>query len=239
MSEPLEVLYEDAHCLAVVKPAGVLTQPAAPGGTASLEDRVRRYLDPARPEAVYLGTVHRLDRPVSGVIVWAKTAKAARRLARQFETRHARKHYWALVAGDAAAHLAATGTWDDALRAPDASGVAHAVARDTPGSRRARTRYAVGPARALPDGTTWLRLWPESGRTHQLRAQAAARGLAVVGDATYGSARPFPEGIALHARALRVDHPTRNVPIIWTAPLPAAWRAAGVDLPDLPAFDDV
>jgi 23S rRNA pseudouridine1911/1915/1917 synthase len=237
MNEPPEVLYEDAHCLAVAKPAGVLTQPAAAAGPPSLEDAVRRYLDPAGPASVYLGTVHRLDRPVSGVIVWAKTPKAARRLARQFEARHARKHYWALVEGDALAHAGAEGTWDDWLMPPDASGVARVVAAEAPRARPARTRFAVGPALALPDGTSWLRLWPESGRTHQLRAQAAARGLPVLGDATYGAVRPFPEGIALHARALRVDHPTLGTELTWTAPVPASWRAAGAVLPELAAFD--
>src|SRR5262249_48854659 len=102
MSEPLEVLFEDAHCLVIAKPAGLLTQPAGPRTERSLEDAARSYLSPSDPQSVYLGTVHRLDRPVSGVIAWAKTPKAARRLARQFEARVAQKHYWALVDGKAA-----------------------------------------------------------------------------------------------------------------------------------------
>lgn len=237
MDERLEVLYEDAHCLVVAKPAGLLTQPAGHWGFPSLEDAVRRHLSPAGPESVYLGTVHRLDRPVSGVIVWAKTPKAARRLARQFETRRARKHYWALVEGDAGARLSRAGIWEDWLVPPDRSGVVRVTAPDAPGARRALTRYEIGAACSLPEGTSWLRLWPESGRTHQLRAQAAARGLPVVGDAAYGAVQPFERGIALHARALRIDHPALNTAMTWIAPVPAPWHAAGAKLPDLPAFD--
>ena len=96
MTEPLVVLFEDPHCLAVVKPAGLLTQGTA-AGEPTLEAEVRRYLNPGAPGAPYLGTVHRLDRPVSGVVVWAKTPKAARRLAGQFARRTARKEYWAIV----------------------------------------------------------------------------------------------------------------------------------------------
>ncbi|MDR3635210.1 MAG: RluA family pseudouridine synthase [Isosphaeraceae bacterium] len=237
MNEPLEVLYEDAHCLAVSKPAGLLTQPAGPRTEASLEDAVRLHLSPAHPNAVYLGTVHRLDRPVSGVIVWAKTPKAARRLARQFETRHARKHYWALVEGDACARIPSTGRWEDWLTPPDPLGVVRVVASEMPRARLAVTCYEVGPASALPEGTSWLRLWPESGRTHQLRVQAAARGLPVIGDVLYGAVRPFPQGIALHARALRIGHPTLNTEMTWTAPVPASWPEAGAALPELAAFD--
>src|SRR4051812_9164252 len=96
MTEPLVVLFEDAHVLAVAKPAGIATQ-GPPAGPPTLEGAVRRHLAPAAPGAVYLGTVHRLDRPVSGAVVWAKTPKAARRLAAQFAARHVRKEYWAVV----------------------------------------------------------------------------------------------------------------------------------------------
>src|SRR4051794_11495719 len=96
MTEPLVVLFEDPHCLAVVKPAGLLTQGTA-AGEPTLEAAVRRYLTPGAPASPYLGTVHRLDRPVSGVVVWARTPKAARRLADQFARRAARKEYWAIV----------------------------------------------------------------------------------------------------------------------------------------------
>src|SRR5579883_2022267 len=122
MTEPLAILFEDAHCLAVAKPAGILTQ-GTDSGEPTLEAAVRRHLSPTYPERVYLGTVHRLDRPVSGVVVWAKTPKAARRLAGQFAARSASKEYWAVVEGQPSLS-GAEQIWDDWLSPVDASGIA-------------------------------------------------------------------------------------------------------------------
>ncbi len=98
MSPSLVILYEDSDCLAVAKPAGQFTQGQwAPPGEMTLESAIRRYLNPAEPESVYLGIVHRLDRPTSGVLLWAKTPKAARRLSSAFEKRRVVKEYWAIV----------------------------------------------------------------------------------------------------------------------------------------------
>jgi 23S rRNA pseudouridine1911/1915/1917 synthase len=242
MTEPLEILFEDPHCLAVVKPAGLLTQATgATAGAPTLEEAVRRHLNPGAPGSPYLGTVHRLDRAVSGVIVWAKTPKAARRLADQFAGRAARKEYWAIIEGTRA--IAAAGpksdrdeVWDDWLAA-DPTGLIRATATALEiGAQRAITRVRrlslVGER--LPAGTTWLRLWPETGRTHQLRAQAAYRGTPILGDVLYGATRPFAPGIALHARALTIRHPVLKTPLTWVAPLPAAWGAAGIVLPEPP-----
>jgi 23S rRNA pseudouridine1911/1915/1917 synthase len=238
MTEPLVVLFEDAHCLAVVKPAGLLTQGTA-AGEPTLEAAVRRYLSPGAPDAPYLGTVHRLDRPASGVVVWARTPKAARRLADQFARRAARKEYWAIVEGD----VPPSGpdrdeVWDDWLAPADAAGVVRAVAPGTPRARRALTRVRHGSAARLPAATSWLRLWPETGRTHQLRAQAAARGRPILGDLAYGATRPFPRGIALHARALTLRHPILQTPLTWVAPLPESWDAAGITLPEPPPWEE-
>jgi 23S rRNA pseudouridine1911/1915/1917 synthase len=232
MTGPLVVLFEDPHCLAVVKPAGLLTQGTA-AGEPTLEAAVRRYLNPGAPESLYLGTVHRLDRPVSGVVVWARTPKAARRLADQFARRAACKEYWAIVEGDLPASDADE-VWDDWLAPADASGVVRPTAPGTPGARRAITRVRVASASAarLPAGTSWLRFWPETGRTHQLRAQAARRGRPILGDAAYGAARPFPRGIALHARSLTVRHPVLQAPLTWVAPLPDSWGTSGIGLPE-------
>ena len=221
MTGPLAVLWEDAHGLAVDKPAGLLTQGPAEG-EVTLEALVRRYLRPDDPASVYVGTVHRLDRPVSGVILWAKTPKAARRWAEQFARREARKEYWAIVEGDVAS-IGASGSWEDWLLPPDASGRARVVEPDAPGAARAATGFEVGPVRAALDGFVWLRLRPETGRTHQLRAQSAARGLPIVGDLTYGASRGFPVGIGLHARSLTVEHPIRRRPIVVEAPPPDSW----------------
>ncbi len=101
MDEPLSILFEDDHCLALAKPAGQFSQGAwAPQGQITLETAVRRYLHPGDPHAAYVGFVHRLDRPTSGVILWAKTEKAARRLSIQFQKRLVLKEYWAIVESD-------------------------------------------------------------------------------------------------------------------------------------------
>jgi 23S rRNA pseudouridine1911/1915/1917 synthase len=234
MTEPLSVLFEDPHCLAVAKPAGVATQ-GPPGPEATLEAAVRRHLAPDDPGSVYLGTVHRLDRPVSGVVVWAKTPKAARRLAAQFARREAAKEYWAIVEA-VAPEVGREGTWDDWLSPSAESGVVRVVGPAAEGARRAITRFRGDRAVALPGGCAWLRLWPETGRTHQLRAQAAARGMAVVGDASYGATRPFARGIALHARALRVVHPVSREAMAWVAPVPDDWLSQGIELPGTTAF---
>ena len=221
MTGSLAVLWEDPHGLAASKPAGLLTQGPA-SGEPTLEGLVRGHLRPDDPASAFVGTVHRLDRPVSGVILWAKTPKAARRWAEQFANRQARKEYWAIVEGDAAG-LGPSGTWDDWLTPPDAHGRAGVSTANFPGAARGLTRFEVGPGVSMPGGFAWLKLHPVTGRTHQLRAQASARGLPIVGDSTYGSTRSFPEGIALHARSLTVEHPILRRPLVLEAPLPGSW----------------
>ncbi len=221
--ESLAILWDDPHLIAVVKPAGLLTQGVV-GGEATLEDAVRLHLRPDDPGAVYLGTVHRLDRPVSGVVVWARTPRSARRLADQFARRRVTKEYWAAVEGG----VAAEGRWDDWLGPVDAAGLARAVAEGTAGARRASTRVRPILGGDVPEGTTLLALGPETGRTHQLRAQAMARCRPIVGDVPYGSTRPFPVGIALHARGLEFVHPASREAVRLVAPLPRAWAEAGI-----------
>jgi 23S rRNA pseudouridine1911/1915/1917 synthase len=235
MTEPLAVLFEDAHVLAVAKPAGLLTQGVA-SGEPTLEQAVRLRLNPEGAGPAYLGTVHRLDRPVSGVVLWAKTPKAARRLSAEFAARRAVKEYWAVVEAQAGPPAPGDeGVWDDWLAgSADATGVVGVVDAGAPGARRALTRYARdrGAAARLPGGLVWLRLWPETGRTHQLRAQAARRGLPVWGDAPYGAARPFDPGIALHARSLTFRHPALGRDVTVRAPVPEGWARLGAVLTD-------
>jgi 23S rRNA pseudouridine1911/1915/1917 synthase len=239
---PLQVLLEDEHCLAVLKPAGQFVQGIwAPPGAQTLEQEVRAHLNPLEPALVYLGIVHRLDRPVSGVLIWAKTEKAARRLSVQFQRRSVRKEYWAIVeetgSPGASGKLAPEnssenpeGTWIDWLTAPGVSGVVKALPPQSEGTRQAVTRYRFTTAERIPTGMRWLRLWPETGRTHQLRIQTALRGLPILGDTPYGANRSFPIGIALHARALRVRHPILQIPLELTARLPDHWADAGMIL---------
>lgn len=220
--EPLAILRDDPHLIAVVKPAGVLTQGFA-GGEPTLEDLVRRHLRPDDPASIDLGTVHRLDRPVSGVVVWAKTPRAARRLAAQFAGREVAKEYWGVVEGEGSLDE----IWDDWLGPVDASGVARVVAEGSPGARRAITRVQL-LAGIAPPGLSLVKLEPETGRTHQLRAQASSRGRPIVGDSVYGSPRAFPSGIALHARAIRFKHPASRQDVRFVADVPRAWSESEI-----------
>jgi 23S rRNA pseudouridine1911/1915/1917 synthase len=245
LNEPLSILFEDEHCLAVDKPAGQFAQGIwAPAGDATLETAVRRHLDPVDPGSVYLGIVHRLDRPTSGVILWAKTQKAARRLSAQFQNRSALKEYWAIVESHlqmstAGLHSCRTAdttdqadrqVWDDWLTRPDALGRSSVVDPKTPGARRAVTRLVAGYAMELPASCIWLRLWPETGRTHQLRIQSARRDMPILGDLLYGANSRFDRevSIALHARSLTIMHPTSGQELILIAPVPSWWRDQGI-----------
>jgi 23S rRNA pseudouridine1911/1915/1917 synthase len=243
MSPSLVILYEDLDCLAVAKPAGQFTQGRwAPPGEITLESAIRGHLNPAEPESVYLGIVHRLDRPTSGVLLWAKTPKAARRLSSEFEKRRVVKEYWAIVEvgrpGDGPADNPAPArsaqaeevTWCDWLTRPSQTGLVRVVAPETPGSRPALTLVRHTATADLPKGCAWLRLWPRTGRTHQLRVQAAARGMPILGDVEYGSVSVFgsPNAIALHARSLQVRHPILQTAMCLVAPIPPEWQSFGV-----------
>lgn len=231
----LEILFEDEHCLAVSKPAGQFPLGTwAPAGETTLEADVRAYLSPGDPASAYVGVVHRLDRPTSGVVLWAKHPKAARRLSSQFEKRLVAKEYWAIAEPDPEARSRLVEpVWIDWLTRAHDQGVARVAPARSPGAREAVTRARVGVALALPEGLVWLLLEPETGRTHQLRVQAAARRLPIVGDVAYGSARPFlpPGAIALHARALRARHPIEGTPLWLQAEVPTAWPIQGIRLP--------
>lgn len=232
MSEPLQVLFEDNHCLAVAKPAPLLTQ-GVPPGIPTLESMAKAYLKERYQKAgnVYLGIPHRLDRPVSGVVLFARNTKAARRLAEQFQNRTVTKIYWAAVEGDV---QPAEGVWDDWLLKVAEEARTEVVAAGTPGARSARLRYRC---LAHCGDCSLLEIQPETGRMHQIRVQAARRGWPVRGDVLYGSKQPFgppaelPRDriIALHARQLTFLHPIRYEPVTVIAPLPETWREAGLD----------
>jgi 23S rRNA pseudouridine1911/1915/1917 synthase len=231
MTPPLHILFEDNHCLAVAKPAPLLTQ--APAGIPSLEEWVKDYLKERYGKAgkVYLGVPHRLDRPVSGVVLFARSSKAARRLAEQFEQRAVTKNYWAAVEGQVEP---GAGIWEDwLLKIKDEPRARRAVAGET-GAQRATLQYRVLHACG---GGTLLELRPQTGRMHQLRVQAALRGYPVLGDLLYGARLPFgpptelprDRVIALHARLLTFLHPIRYEPVTVMAPLPESWRELGVE----------
>jgi 23S rRNA pseudouridine1911/1915/1917 synthase len=230
VSDALHVLYEDNHCLAVAKPARLLTQ-GVPPGIPTLEAMVKAYLKERyhKPGNVYLGIPHRLDRPVSGVVLFARNSKAARRLAEQFQTRQVRKVYWAIVEPSHSDELPpAEGVWEDWLLKVKEEARSERVAADVPGARQAVLRFRRLNERA--DGAL-LEIEPRTGRMHQIRVQAAVRGWPIRGDVPYGSRLPFgppaelprDRVIALHARSLTFLHPIRYEPVTVTAPLPRTW----------------
>lgn len=230
VSHSLHILFEDNHCLAVCKPAPLLTQ-GVPLGIPTLEAMVKAYLKERYHKLgnVYLGIPHRLDRPVSGVVVFARNTKAARRLAEQFQNRLVRKVYWALVERSPNGDVPpAEGVWEDWLLKVQDEGRAECAAADTPKARLAVLHY-----RRLheSDEGALLEIEPQTGRMHQIRIQAARRGWPVRGDVLYGSRLSFgplaelprERVIALHARSLTFLHPIRYEPLTLMAPLPEMW----------------
>jgi 23S rRNA pseudouridine1911/1915/1917 synthase len=254
----LEVLYDNGPCLVINKPAGLLTQ--APAGIDSLEVRVKEFYrgrEGKPPDAnIYLGLPHRLDRPVTGAIVFARHVRAAQRLAAQFENRTVTKVYWAIVEGDVQPD---EGTWTDHLHKRHGMAQAIVVPADDPRGKMAAMHWRV-MGRSMLDTGCWmldvirtshnsrdtthrrpiscLEIQLETGRTHQIRVQAASRGHPVVGDAQYGSKLSFGEqfaderlrAIALHARQLGFNHPMTNDAVDVMAPLSTAWEAFGPNL---------
>jgi 23S rRNA pseudouridine1911/1915/1917 synthase len=219
MENDLAILYEDNHCLAIAKPAGALSTHFQ-GHEETLDRAVKRYLKDKyqKPGNVFLGIVHRLDRPVSGVLLFARTSKAAARLAEQFREGTIEKVYWAVVEGDV---NRTAGSLEDWLRKDTAAGRVEVVEPRMKGARQALLHYQ---RRAVHGDLTWLEVRPQTGRTHQLRVQLAHHDHPIYGDAKYGSIHTFDRAIALHARALTFLHPVRYEPLTLTAPLPRLWR---------------
>ncbi|MEM7812468.1 MAG: RNA pseudouridine synthase [Planctomycetota bacterium] len=219
---PPVVLYEDNHCLCVEKPAGTPTA-GDDSGDRSLLDAAKDYIKEKykKPGDVYLGLVHRLDRPVSGVVLFARTSKAAARLSEQFRGRRAKKTYLAVVAGPGPAEPTLC---RDFLKKDRVKNRSRVVPDGTPDGAEAvldcRTLKRHGD-RAL------LEIRPETGRPHQIRVQLAVRGWPIVGDVKYGGPPlPAEEGgrwIALHAARLEVGHPTRDDVVSTECPLPPYW----------------
>jgi 23S rRNA pseudouridine1911/1915/1917 synthase len=215
-TEPLHVLFEDNHCLAVNKPAGLLTQ-GVPPGIPTLESQAKTYLKEKYGKAgnVYLGVPHRLDRPVSGVVLFARTSKAAQRLADQFRHRQVTKIYWGLVEGIVSEP---EGEWRDWLRKIKDEARTERAEPESEGAKLAVLRYRV---REQQKNITMVQFVPETGRMHQIRLQASLHGHPLLGDTAYGATTSFgppaelPRDriIALHARSLTFLHPIRYEPV--------------------------
>lgn len=224
----LQILCEDGPVLAVNKPAGLLTQGAVYGNPPSVESLVKAWLKRKydKPGNVYLGVPHRLDRPVSGVLLFARNSKAAARLSEQFHERQVRKIYWALVE---ATPSPSEGVLVDWLRKIPNEARAEVA---EPGATDARECSLEYRTLARGDAGTLLEITLGTGRMHQIRLQLASRGWPIVGDRQYGAQTalpaPPPVGrasapIALHARRLSFLHPIRYDEMTVTAPLPDVW----------------
>ncbi len=233
-----KLLYEQGPCFVLSKPGGLLTQ--APPEIDSMERRIKAWIKARESKTgnVYLGVPHRLDRPASGALVFARHARAARRLAAQFEGRLVRKVYWTIVeCADAA--FPEEGTWTDSMRKVPNEARAEITGENEKGAQLAVLKYRT---LASSDRLRLLEIELETGRTHQIRLQAGSRGVPILGDALYGSTSTFgpqsddPRGrwIALHARQLGFEHPMNREQIEVTAPLPTCWDdLAELGLPDL------
>jgi 23S rRNA pseudouridine1911/1915/1917 synthase len=227
----LEILYEDNHLLVVNKPAGLPTM-GAPEGTPTLLTLAKEYIKHrhSKPGNVYLGVMSRLDAPVSGVVLLARTSKAAARMTAQFHAHTVQKLYWALVETPL---LPPSGTYRDWLVHDERHRRVRIAAAEQPGAKAARLDYrqlsgTVPFDRAL-SGRVWLvEVLPETGRKHQIRVQMAHHGHPLLGDRKYGSRRPFAAGIALHARRLVIAHPVRGETLAFEAPLPRSWADFGL-----------
>ena len=222
MSAAPEILFVDNHLLAANKPPGLVTQPSG-AHADSLEDRLKAWAKEefAKEGKVFLEAVHRIDRPVSGVVLFARTSKALSRLNASQRAGDCAKIYLAVVAGRP---LRPEGRLEDAL--VHDSHRARVVPPDDPQGKLAVLEYELLESRG---GQSLLRIRLLTGRYHQIRAQLARAGCPIAGDALYGSRAPMaPHTIALHHRELRVPHPVGDrAPCRFVAPVPDAmpWRA--------------
>jgi 23S rRNA pseudouridine1911/1915/1917 synthase len=214
--ETLKVLYEDNHLIIVDKSCGEIVQ-ADPSGDVPLEQTVKDYLKKKydKPGAVFLGVVHRLDRPVSGIVVFARTTKAQLRLNHMFKEKLIQKTYWAVVKD---------------LPPDEAGTLTHYIVRNTKDNRSDAcleewrdSKKAVLHYRHIASSDRYhlLEIDLETGRHHQIRCQLAAIGCSIRGDLKYGYPRSNPNGgISLHARRIRFKHPVKDEKIDLIAPLP-------------------
>lgn len=221
---PFSILFEDNHLLVVAKPPDVPTM-GVTDNRASVLAMARNYLKQRdrKPGNVYLGVVSRLDTPVSGVLLIAKTSKAASRLTEQFRERSVEKTYWAIVEGRLTKPKGRLVDWlwhDDAkqrvvVKPPRTEGAKEAAL----GFRRMR----------LVGNATLIEIQLETGRKHQIRVQLSHAGHPVFGDRKYGGRQSFGQGIALHARRLELIHPVTQELLEFRAPLPPSWRKFGIE----------
>lgn len=214
------ILYEDNHLLVVNKPNGLATM-GLPEGEETLLTRAKDYIKKKYDKKgnVYLGVVSRLDVPVSGVVVLARTSKAADRLNEQFRTHQVKKIYHGIVQGEIHPQE------DDCVNwiCEDPRHRKVWITRDlkNPDARESRLHYRLLKSLA---GNSLLEILLETGRKHQIRVQLSHRGFPILGDRKYGALPLDVDGIALHARRLSIIHPTQGTPFVFEAPYPFFWQ---------------
>lgn len=217
------VIYEDNHLLIVNKDAGILVQGDATGDIP-LADLAKEYIKEkyGKPGDVFLGVVHRLDRPVSGVVVLARTTKALERMNALFREKETKKIYWAIVKERP---VLSEGTLVHWLLKDEKRNKTTAFKQETPGALRSELNFRV---LANADDRWLLEVNPITGRPHQIRVQLASMGCVISGDVKYGDKQANPDGsICLHARRLSFVHPVKKEPMTFQASVPTTglWAA--------------
>lgn len=212
----LQILHEDNHIIVVNKRVGDIVQ-GDKTGDKPLSEVVKEYIAEKyqKPGAVFLGVVHRLDRPTTGIVVFARTSKALERLNMMFKNRETKKMYWAIVPkmpGNSGGEL------HHFLVRNEKNNTSKAHAKEVPNSKAAHLSYRI--VKQL-DNYSVLEIDLHTGRHHQIRAQLSAIGFPIKGDLKYGAPRSNPDGgICLHARNLKLLHPVSKELLDITAPVP-------------------
>jgi 23S rRNA pseudouridine1911/1915/1917 synthase len=211
-----DILFEDNHLIAVNKRAGDIVQ-IDDTGDEPLDEQVKKYIAAKynKPNGAFLGVVHRLDRPVSGVILFAKTSKALERINLMFKSREMKKTYWAVVRNRPQPTEGNLVHW---LVKNSQKNVTKAHDREVAGSQRAELNYKlIGEL----NGYYLIEVDPITGRPHQIRVQLSTLNCPIVGDNKYGYPRgSLKKSICLHARKLQFTHPVKKEPVSIFAPLP-------------------
>ena len=212
----MQVIYEDNHIIIVSKQSGEIVQGDKTGDTP-LSDTVKAYVKEkyAKPGAVFLGVVHRLDRPVWGLVVFARTSKALSRLNDMFRNGEVHKTYWAIVQNRP---VPDEGTLEHWLVRNEQQNKSYAYDREKPGAKKAVLQYRlIGQSERY----CLLEVNLLTGRHHQIRCQLSAMGCPIKGDLKYGARRSNPDGsISLLARRVQFTHPVSKQPVAVEAPLP-------------------
>ena len=221
----MKVLYEDNHIIVINKAAGEIVQ-GDKTGDESLCDTMKAYIKEkyAKPGNVFIGLPHRLDRPVSGIVVFAKTSKALERLNRMFSEGAVKKIYWALTKGIPTPAEAELETW---ILRNEKMNKSFSYPKEVKGSKRARLHYRLA---AASQNYNLIEVELKTGRHHQIRCQLSSIGCPIKGDLKYGAQRSNPDGsISLHARYIEFIHPVSKELIQVTAPLPQdkLWQSFG------------